>query len=160
MSAPERLVCVGRVGRAHGRDGAFYVEAPEHPLEVGSQVRVADRPAEVERRAGSSERPIVRLSGVSDRGAALALRGEALLVPESQAPLGEGEWLAGDLVGCRVEGLGEVHAVVHGPSCDLLEVGERRVLVPLVRDAVLSVDLDARRIEVDHDFLALDNDAP
>jgi ribosomal 30S subunit maturation factor RimM len=30
------------------------------------------------------------------------------------------------------------------------------VLVPLVRDAVLSVDLAGRRIEVDHGFLGLD----
>ena len=145
------------MGRAHGRDGAFYVEAPEHPLEVGSQVRVADRPAEVERRAGSPERPIVRLSGVGERGAALALRGEALLVPESQAPLAEGEWLAGDLVGCRVEGLGEVRRVLAAPSCDLLEVGDQALLVPLVSDAIRAVDLERRLIEVDRRFLGLED---
>src|SRR3712207_8441051 len=43
------------------------------------------------------------------------------------------------LVGCRVVGLGEVRAVLHAPSCDLLEVGEDAVLVPLVRDAVTRV---------------------
>jgi ribosomal 30S subunit maturation factor RimM len=46
--------------------------------------------------------------------------------------------------------------VLHGPSCDLLEVGDRGVLVPLVRDAVLRVDLVRREIEVDHGFLDLD----
>ena len=48
-----------------------------------------------------------------------------------------------------------MRAVVHGPSCDLLEVGDERVLVPLVRDAVRHVDLEARRIDVDLAFLDL-----
>jgi 16S rRNA processing protein RimM len=42
------------------------------------------------------------------------------------------------------------------PSCELLEVrresGEE-LLVPLVRDAVRSVDVEARRIDVDLEFL-------
>jgi len=29
-------VSAGRVGRAHGRDGSFYVEGADHPLAVGT----------------------------------------------------------------------------------------------------------------------------
>ena len=84
-----------------------------------------------------------------------AVRGEPLLVPGGREQLGPDEWYDDDLIGCRVQGLGEVRAVLHGPSCDLLEVGDDAVLVPLVRDAVLNVDLDSRRIDVDFDFLDL-----
>jgi 16S rRNA processing protein RimM len=95
----------------------------------------------------------VRLSGVSDRAAAEALRGERILVDGGE--LSEGEYLKADLVGCEVPGLGEVRRVIEAPSCDLLEVGEEGVLVPFISDAVKRVDTDARVIEVDPDFLDL-----
>ncbi|MFL5825246.1 MAG: ribosome maturation factor RimM [Thermoleophilaceae bacterium] len=156
----ERHVAVGRVGRAHGRDGSFWVETPEHPLEVGTDVRIGGLTGRVERRDGGADRALLRVSGVEDREAAAALSGKPIDVEETAAPLGEEEWLVEDLVGCQVPGIGEVVAVLAGPSCDLLEVGERGVLVPLVSDAVRRVDLETRVIEVDHEFLALsDQDA-
>jgi ribosomal 30S subunit maturation factor RimM len=45
--------------------------------------------------------------------------------------------------------------VVAAPSCDVLEVGEEAVLVPLVTDAVVRVDVEARVIEVDLRFLGI-----
>src|SRR4051812_49836064 len=82
LSDPARAVSVGRVGRAHGRDGSFYVEAPDHPLEEGTEVSVAGRTRRVERRAGADDHPLVRLSGVGDPEAPIALHGESLLVSE------------------------------------------------------------------------------
>jgi 16S rRNA processing protein RimM len=93
---------------------------------------------------------------VEDRDAAAALRGADVLIEEEEAPLDPDEWLTDDLVGCHVDGLGEVVRVVPAPSCDLLVVGDSEILVPFVRDAVRSVDLVSRRIEVDLDFLAID----
>jgi 16S rRNA processing protein RimM len=156
LTASERRVAVGRVGRPHGRDGSFHVEQAHGRLEQGSVVTVAGREATIERRAGTAERPLVRLSGVLDRESARALRGEALLVADTAAPLREDEWLVEDLVGCEVEGLGPVRAVIPAPSCDLLEVGQEGVLVPFVSDAIRRVDVERRRIEVDHAFLALE----
>jgi 16S rRNA processing protein RimM len=146
-------VTAGRVGRAHGLDGSFYVEHVTEPLVSGAEVVVAGRPARVERRAGTEERPIVRLSGVADRNAAEALRGEAILVDGGE--LAEGEFLTADLVGCEVPGLGTVRRVIAAPSCDLLEVGDDAVLVPLISDAVKRIDTPARLIEVDLAFLDL-----
>lgn len=150
-------MAVGRVGRPHGRDGSFYVDQadPSFP-EAGGSVVVAGGSHRVECRAGTAERPLVRLGGITDREAVAALRGQPLRVGLADAPLGADEWLVEDLIGCRIDGLGEVRAVVAGPSCDLLEVGEERVLVPLVRDAVRRIDPQARRIEVDRRFLGLD----
>ena len=139
---------VGRVGRAHGWDGSFYVEAADAEFAEGTEVFVGDRRAVVERRAGTDARPLIRLSGIDPREVAR----EPLLLDE---PLLEGEYAAEDLVGCKVAGLGEVRRVVNGPSCDVLEVGPDAVLVPFVSDAVTRVDVDARLIEVDREFLGL-----
>jgi 16S rRNA processing protein RimM len=152
MPARSRLVTAGRVGRPHGLDGSFWVEAPAHDIPNGTTVNVCGVERRVERRAGTAERPLLRLGGISDRDAAAALTGELLLVDERDSPLAEGEWLAGDLEGCLVPGLGRVSRVVGAPSCDLLEL-EDGTLVPLVSDAVRSIDLESGRIEIDRRFL-------
>jgi 16S rRNA processing protein RimM len=125
------------------------------PLPPGTEVTLAGRRARVDRRAGTDERPIVRLSGITDRTAAESLRGEPILVEGGD--LDEGEYLTSDLVGCDVPGLGEVRRVIAAPSCDLLEVGDDAVLVPFISDAVKRVDTDARVIEVDASFLNLED---
>jgi 16S rRNA processing protein RimM len=148
-------VAAGRVGRPHGLDGSFYVNGPKQPLAEGTVIRVAGADRLVERRAGTDERPIVRLEGISDRNGAAALLGEQLLLEQEDEPLEEGEYIVSDLVGCTIEGLGVVTGVIPGPSCDVLEVGVDGVLVPFVSDAVKRVDLKGRIIEIDRHFLGL-----
>ena len=143
------LVTAGRVGKAHGRDGSFHVEDVDHPLAEGTTVWLASGTHTVERRAGGDDRPLIRLSAIGDRDALAPLRGELLLVEEE---LAEGEWLAGDLVGCEVPGLGRVSRVLGGPSCDVLELDDG-TLVPIVSDAIVSIDPGAGRIEVRLEFL-------
>jgi 16S rRNA processing protein RimM len=152
----------GRVGRPHGLDGSFHVTRPRpHLLELGASVRVAERETEIVRRAGTDAQPIVRLAGVEDRAGAEALRGHELEFPRTQAPaLEEDEWWAADLEGCRVvDGateVGRVRRLMGLPSCEALEVARPDggdLLVPLVRDAVRSVDVDAGVIDVDLAFL-------
>lgn len=154
MSAGVERRLAGRVGRPHGLDGTFHVDGADDELPEGAEVFVGGRAAVVERRAGTAERPLVRLSGVGDRDAAAALRGEALLVA-ADGPAAEGEYDAAELVGCEVAGVGEVRRVVNGPSCDVLEVGPEGTLVPFVSDAIRRVDTQARVIEVDRRFLGL-----
>ena len=150
----------GRVGRPHGLDGSFHVTRPRPALlPLGGEVRVGDGAREIVRRAGTDDRPILRLLGIDDRAGAEALRGADLYVARSAAPaLGEGEYWAEDLRGCRVvtaggRELGIVDDLRALPSCEVLEVGE--LLVPMVGDAVSDVDVEARRIVVDARFLGL-----
>ena len=150
-----RQVTAGRVGRAHGLDGSFHVAESQHPLDAGGTVTLAGVARTVLRSSGTQARPLVRLEGIEDREAAAALRGELLLVDEAAAPLEEGEWLADDLLGLQVEGLGRVTRVLPGPSCDLLET-EDGTLVPLVSDAVTKLDIQAGTMQVDLAFLGLD----
>ena len=140
------LVTAGRVGKPHGLDGSFYVEGAAHPLAEGTSLTLGDRSFVVERRAGTDERPLVRLAGVDDPR---PLRGELLLV---DAELGEDEWLAADLVGCAVPGHGRVARVLDGPSCSVLEL-EDGTLVPFVSDAIRAVELNGGEIHVNEDFL-------
>lgn len=157
------LLNAGRVGRPHGLDGSFHVTRPRGVLlPIGGTVRVAGDPYEIVRRAGTDDRPILRLDGIDDRPRIEALRGEDLLVARSAAPpLPAGEYWPEDLEGCAVEtpagrGLGNVTAMRALPSCEVLEVGD--LLVPLVGDAVLSIDVDTRRIVVDPLFLGIEQD--
>jgi 16S rRNA processing protein RimM len=138
------LVTAGRVGKPHGRDGSFYVEGASHLLPLAATVFLEDRPHEIERRAGTDERPLIRLSGVEDPG---ALRGELLLVDEQ---LASDEWLASDLLHCVVRGRGRVVRVLDGPSCSVLELDDG-TLVPFVSDAIGSVG--EGEIVLNEDFL-------
>jgi 16S rRNA processing protein RimM len=148
----------GRVGRAHGLDGSFYVEeAAGQLLAAGTKLFVGDAQTEVVRRAGTDDRPIVRVGLAADRGAAAALRGRELRVPREAAPaLEDDEYWADDLVGCRVIAgervLGTVRRLVALPSCEALDL-DTDLLVPLVRDAIRRVDLEGRAIHADPEFL-------
>jgi 16S rRNA processing protein RimM len=156
----------GRVGTPHGLDGSFRVVEPNLPLlGTGDVVHVHGQARRIERRAGHDRRVILRLDGCAERGDAEALRGAELLVARAQAPpLGEDEWWAEDIEGCAVRDgeriVGRVRRLLALPSCEVLEVersGEAgrggALLVPLVGDAVRTVDVERREIDVDLSFL-------
>jgi 16S rRNA processing protein RimM len=157
------LLSAGRVGRPHGLDGSFHVTRPRERVlgAAGSVVIDGDR-HEIVRRAGTGARPILRLAGHTTREAAEALRGKELWVSRADTPpLAEDEWLAEDLEGLTVvdgdRRVGVVRRLLAYPSCELLEVergaGERELLVPMVSDAVRTVDVAAGRVDVDLGFL-------
>ena len=146
---------VGRVGKPHGLDGSFHVIDPlPAALVVGADVGVG----KIAGRKGTDAAPILRLDVATDRTAIEALRGTELRMPRAGVPaLEDDEYWADDLVGCAVVAgereLGTVERMVAYPSCEVLVVGAH--LIPMVRDAIRSVDVAARRIEVDAGFLGL-----
>jgi 16S rRNA processing protein RimM len=166
--SPAARISAGRVGRPHGLDGSFYVTQPRpRLLRVDVPVEIAGQSARIVRCAGTEQRPIVRLEGVDGREAAQALRGAELWLDGGQAPaLGPEEWWAHELEGCTVHGtdgrlLGTVARLVELPSCEALEVsspeGGQPLLVPMVKDAIRAVSAADRRIEVDVEFLGLED---
>jgi 16S rRNA processing protein RimM len=125
-------------------------------------VRIGGSSRRITRRAGLDSRPIIAIEGCHDRPAAQALHGQELLVAREGAPgLSEDEWWAEDLQGCSVRdgerSVGRVARLLALPSVDVLEVtgtgGEVELLVPLVEDAVRSVDVERKVIDIDLRFL-------
>jgi 16S rRNA processing protein RimM len=149
------------VGRPHGLDGSFHVArarpeliAATDALSIGGVSRT------IERRAGTAARPILRLEGCRTRSDAEALRGQELWAPRSAAgELDDDEYWSEDLEGCEVvdgdRRVGVVARLLAYPSCELLEVrrDDGVLLVPLVRDAIRGIDVEARVIEIDLAFL-------
>jgi len=143
-------VVVGRVGRAHGLDGAFFVEQPSNDprwFKTGSRLFVGDAELEVViARRGSGGRPVIRLEREVARGMPLEVPLEAL------PPTGEGEYYTFQLVGLEVveEGgrrLGRVATVEPGVANDALALDSGQLL-PLVEACVRDIDLEAGRIIV------------
>lgn len=160
----------GRVGRAHGLDGFFHViDALPGLLVPGAPIEDLGEVVSVK---GTAAAPIVRLSVASDRTAAEALRGrELIVVGAEKPPLEADEYPAEDLEGCTVVAvsgaavapsataaageprtLGTVRRLLAYPSCELLELDDG-TLVPLVRDCIVEVDVAAKRITVNGEFL-------
>ncbi len=167
----DRRVVIGEVLRAHGVRGAMRVRATGATLgdlRPGERVMLSGRGAPpraaVVREVGAGS--LLELEGVDDRDAADALRGMLIEVPEDRLPPpgDPDEFYVRDLVGCAVwiggREAGRVVEVHQRPANDVLEVapedGGDRLLLPFTHDAVLAVDLGARRIEVRGDLLAPD----
>ncbi len=143
-------VFIGRVGRPHGLDGAFFVEEPSEDsrwFERGARFLAGGVEAEViAARRGAGGRPVIRLDRPVPRGALLEIPRDAL--PETEAD----EYYTFQLIGLEViqEGgrsLGRVVDVHPGPANDSLDLGDG-LLLPLVGACIQIVDLEAGRILV------------
>jgi 16S rRNA processing protein RimM len=146
-------VRIGKVGKPHGIDGAFFVEQPsadDRWWKVGSRFLAGGTPVEVVAARRSSGRPIVKLDRPVDRGALIEVERDAL------PPTEEDEYYAFELVGLPVmeengRALGSVKAVTTGIANDVLEL-DSGVLLPMIEDCVRDVDLAGGRIVVAEGF--------
>jgi 16S rRNA processing protein RimM len=146
-------IAIGRVGRPHGIDGAFFVEHPSDDRrwwKTGSTFLAGGTPVEVVAHRTSSGRPVIKVEPPVERGTVLEVERDRL------PPTGEDEYYAFELVGLAVveetgRELGTVSTVTPGVANDVLEL-DSGVLLPMVEDCVRRIDLEARRIEVAEGF--------
>jgi 16S rRNA processing protein RimM len=146
-------VRIGRVGRPHGIDGAFFVEDPsddERWWKTGATFLAGGEPVAVVAHRRSSGRPVIRLDRHAERGTVLEVERDAL------PPTEEDEYYAFQLVGLDVveesgRTLGRVTVVEPGVANDVLEL-DSGVLLPMVEDCILGIDLDGGRITVAEGF--------
>jgi 16S rRNA processing protein RimM len=157
----EPTVVVGRITRPHGVRGELTVmvlsEVPGR-FDAGATVFLeSGRALTIATSRPHKDRVLVTFSEVTDRESADALRGAVLVVPESASPpLAEGSWWDHQLVGCSVfteSGieLGELRQVIHTAANDVWSAVDGsgvETLIPVLRDVLVSVDTDARRIVV------------
>jgi 16S rRNA processing protein RimM len=142
-------VAIGKVGRPHGLDGAFFGEQPSEDRrwwKTGARFLAGGTPVEVVAHRTSSGRPVIRVEPPVERGALLE-------VDRADLPAtGEDEYYAFELVGLKVVEetgrlLGTVEAVTPGVANDVLEL-DSGVLLPMVEDCIRAVDVAGGRIEV------------
>jgi 16S rRNA processing protein RimM len=157
-------VCVGAIAGAFGVRGEVRLKSfTATPEDIASYA-----PLETEDGARSFSVKITRqiknglaarLSGITDKDAADALRGTELYVPRDRLPsLPDDEFYHADLIGLPVTDtggtpLGTVMAVLNNGADDLLELrapGQKQsVLLPFTKAAVPTVDLAQGRIVAD-----------
>lgn len=142
-------VAIGRVGKPHGLDGAFYVEQPssdERWWKTGARFLAGSKPVEVVGARRAQGRPVVKLDRAVERGAQLEVERSAL------PPTDDDEFYVFQLVGLAVveetgRELGRVEDVTPGVANDILAL-DTGVLLPMVEDCIRSVDVAAGRIVV------------
>lgn len=151
MSAPQRLE-VGRVGRPHGLTGEVTVTFStnrEERHEVGAVLYADDRRLVVTAARPHQHRWLLRFEGVTDRDAAIRLRGVRLRADPLEAEDDPDEWWVHELIGAEVVDRagrphGRVASVEANPAHDLL-VLDGGALVPVV----FIVEHGAGRVVVD-----------
>lgn len=147
---------------AHGIAGEVRVRPfgsfPER-FKPGVEVRISgsDRIVRIERARSKGDEVLLKLSGVDDRDAAMALRGRRLLVaPEDRFPLPDGVYYVDDLRGTQVKTrsgrrIGVVRDILDNPANDIfvvdLDSGEQ-ILIPGVKEFI-TVNLDSGEVIVD-----------
>ena len=162
MTRVPGLIAVGRITRAHGVSGEVAVlplsEVPSR-FEPGSTVFAGEseeRPLRVVAARPHRQRLLVSFQGIDDRAQAESLRGEYLFVVASSAPqLPAGQYWTHQLIGCDVKTengapIGRIREIIHTLANDVWAatgpLGE--VLIPALKDVVVEVDLEARRVVV------------
>ncbi len=163
-AAEPRYLPIGHITGAHGIRGEVRVEPlTDYPerfragarLYLGSETEA--QAAEIQAVRPHHQVLLIKFAHVPDRTAAELLAGQLVLIPSAEAmPLAEHENYAHDLLGLQVQ---TTTGQVLGQLTDILATGandvyvvrgpEREVLIPALRQVVLSVDLAAGRMVVE-----------
>lgn len=160
---PVEFLAIGRILRPHGVRGELLLETltefPAHLAEVdtvyiGAEAEPAPHPL---RRARLHQKELLlQLGDCADRDAADAYRGQTVFIRQEQAaPLPPGRYYHHQIIGLAVvsdtgEALGNVAEILETGSADVYVVrGESgELLLPAIKDVILSIDLDAKRLTV------------
>ncbi len=162
MADPAGLVCLGAIAGAWGVQGAVRLKSfcaePAAIAGYGPLVTEDGRSFAVTLLKPVAGGFAARLTGVSTREEAEALKGTRLHAPRARLPaLGDDEFYHADLIGLTVLDtggavLGRVRAVSDHGAGDILEVatpGGGEMLLPFTRAVVPTVDLASGRIVAD-----------
>jgi 16S rRNA processing protein RimM len=150
---------VGQVLTAHGTDGAVKVLPLtdfSDRFDRGARLLLEGAAREVEWSRTLGGHVLLKLRGIDNRTMAELIRGRYLEVDEEAArPAGEGRFYHHQLIGLPVttaagRPMGQIAEVLERPANDVWVAREDSIehLIPATRDAVIAVDLDARKVVV------------
>lgn len=154
------MLLAGEVGKPHGIAGEVYVvriSDDPHRFDPGAGLTHSDgRDLVVERARPHRDRFLVKFAGIDTRTDAEGLRGALYVSVDERRELGANEFWVEDLIGLEARlldgtSVGSVRDVVPGTVHDhlvvVVEGGDR--LVPLVKEIVTGVDLEAGAVVID-----------
>jgi 16S rRNA processing protein RimM len=152
---------VGRIGRAHGVLGEATVQVqtddPDVRFKVGAKLSL-DNGKDLTIRSARWHNQILLLAfdGIIDRNQIEELRDQMISAEVDITSLSPGEYHYQQLLGCQVflqsnQLIGEVDEIVKLPGQDLLSVAKngKKVLIPMVKKIIISIDVSAKKIVVD-----------
>ncbi len=170
-SSEQRLVAVGRILGAHGRDGEIRVRSTSNVpdrFDEGQTLALSKDGTVPEGRkfqivrsrttiTKGSEELILQFRGFRDRDQAIRLTGQWLCVAQSDVPEAEeGEYFHYQLIGLKVrtadgDELGEVTEILETGSNDVYVIvgPDGEVLVPALSNVVKEIDIPAGLMIVD-----------
>ena len=163
---------IGLIERPRGLNGELkalpLTDFPER-FDPGARVFIASQSRTVARSNWQKGRVYLYIDGVADRETAETLRGELIEIPDDERPrTSESFWYIDEIEGLQVittagDELGTVREVLRTGANDvyIVDRGARRdLLVPALRDVVLSIDLEAGTMTADLPDGLLPDDEP
>ena len=151
---------VGRIGRAHGVQGEATIEVrtddPDIRFAVGQTVTLENgRSLKISRNRWHNQILLLSFSGIKDRNQVEELRDQLLYAEVDINSTEPGEYHFQQLIGSQVvlldgSNLGLVTEVVQLPGQDLLSVASQKgeVLIPMVKQIIISIDVDKKLIKI------------
>ena len=151
---------VGRIGRAHGVQGEATIELrtddPEIRFAVGQTVTLADgRSLKISGNRWHNQILLLSFSGINDRNQIGELRDQLLYAEVDTNSTEPGEYHFQQLIGSQVvlpdgSNLGLVTEILQLPGQDLLSVESQKgeVLIPMVKQIIISIDVVKRIIKI------------
>lgn len=165
MTADDKYILVGKLGRSRGVNGDIWVTPSTDFLDrfLGLEmIWVSDSSGWVCRKIVASklvgERPVLRFEGIKSKEQASRLTNCNLAVTAEQlVALPEGSYYEFQLIGCDVvdqatgEPIGELVEIQRYPANDVYTVKKPDgvdLMVPAVRDFIERIDIEERRVYV------------
>ena len=151
---------VGRIGRAHGVLGEATIEVrtddPDLRFAVGETLTLENgNSLTVAGNRWHNQILLLSFKGIIDRNQVEELRDQLLYAEVDTKDNQPGQYHFQQLIGCQVlladaSKLGEVKEIVQLPGQDLLSVDSAKgeVLIPMVKQIIVSIDIDQKIIQI------------
>ena len=151
---------VGRIGRAHGVQGEATVEVrtddPDQRFAIGSTLTIENnRVLTITNSRWHNQILLLTFAGITNRDQIEELRDQLLYTEVDTENNLPGEYHFQQLIGCQVKlenmkEIGLVREIIQLPGQDLLAIDtpNGEVLIPMVKQIIISVDIAAKLIVV------------
>ena len=151
---------VGRIGRAHGVLGEATIEVRTDDADlrfaVGNEVTLENgKKLIIKSSRWHNQVLLLSFDGITDRNQIEELRDQLISAEVDTSAMAPGEYHYQQLIGSQVflqsgDQVGVVGEIVKLPGQDLLSVdkGGSQVLVPMVKQIIISIDVAAKKIVI------------